>query len=428
MVAQTHTRQSVKPQHFKHGNDLLAARTSLRTAWKKGSIHGWHGCRRAASSSRPRSFASEAFHAARASASKKLRSFNDMSTAISFAHLSNELLLEQLARLAADERAATVTLVATIGEADARQLYLAAGCSSMYVYCTRVLHMAEHAAYHRIEAARLARRFPVVLEHFAAGKLTLTTLRLVAPHLTRENHADLLETVAYKSKREVEHFVAPWRKHEPVPAVVRQSGEDEFYVQFTVSRETYEKLLQAQDLLRHVFPDGNVAGVVDRALTALLGELERRKFAATERPRPPQRAAILGSRHIPSAVKRVVWERDGGQCAFVGTHGRCGERGLLEFHHVKPYAAGGTSVAENIELRCRAHNHYDAELFFGSVASSTCEEDSRTAVETRSGASCSFSNATAVETPVATSQRGADTGGPPHASSATAASSGRRSP
>ena len=58
-------------------------------------------------------------------------------------------------------------------------------------------------------------------------------------------------------------------------------------------------------------------------------------------------------------------KRDGGRCAFVGTHGRCTERGFLEFHHVVPYADGGATVAENLELRCRAHNIYEAEKYFG---------------------------------------------------------------
>jgi 5-methylcytosine-specific restriction endonuclease McrA len=63
-----------------------------------------------------------------------------------------------------------------------------------------------------------------------------------------------------------------------------------------------------------------------------------------------------------------VWRRDDGRCAFVGTHGRCTERGTLEFHHVQPYAAGGVTSIDNLQLRCRAHNQYEAEQFFGPTA------------------------------------------------------------
>ena len=78
------------------------------------------------------------------------------------------------------------------------------------------------------------------------------------------------------------------------------------------------------------------------------------------------RGRAPGSRHIPAGVKREVWRRDEGRCAFVGARGRCAERGFLEFHHVVPFAAGGAADATNIELRCRAHNVYEADLFFGA--------------------------------------------------------------
>jgi hypothetical protein len=63
-----------------------------------------------------------------------------------------------------------------------------------------------------------------------------------------------------------------------------------------------------------------------------------------------------------------VWARDEGRCAFVGTNGRCQERGFLEFHHVEPFATGGETTAGNLQLRCRAHNGYEATLYFeGSI-------------------------------------------------------------
>jgi len=44
---------------------------------------------------------------------------------------------------------------------------------------------------------------------------------------------------------------------------------------------------------------------------------------------------------------------------------RCAERGFLERHHVEPHAVGGEATVDNIQLRCRAHNAYEAELFYG---------------------------------------------------------------
>jgi 5-methylcytosine-specific restriction endonuclease McrA len=74
------------------------------------------------------------------------------------------------------------------------------------------------------------------------------------------------------------------------------------------------------------------------------------------------------SRHVPAAVRREVWARDDGRCAFVGASGRCPETGFLEFHHVVPFAAGGATNAENLELRCQAHNAHEADRYFGTGA------------------------------------------------------------
>jgi 5-methylcytosine-specific restriction endonuclease McrA len=152
----------------------------------------------------------------------------------------------------------------------------------------------------------------------------------------------------------------------PKPAEIKPLAPERFKVQFTASRETYNKLREAQNLLSHRIPNGDVAAVVDRALSALLGELRRTKHAAVARPRAARAGAGHG-RHVPAAVKRAVWDRDGGQCALVGSAGRCGERGFVEYHHVVPFAEGGQSTVDNLQLRCRAHNAYEAEQWFGPM-------------------------------------------------------------
>jgi len=300
----------------------------------------------------------------------------------------------------------------------------------MFNYCVQVLHLSEHAAYSRIEAARAARRYPIILELLGDGSVNLTTVGLLAPHLTPENHGDLLQAARHKSKRHVEELVAQLRPQPSVPssirrlpipsrapasatvpeatsscsaggvpaaddalgrasvdllqllpspsparpAVVAPLAPQRYKVQFTASAETCEKMRLAQDLLRHQVPDGDLGQVIDRALTALLRDLTRQKFAATDRPRESavdrpsgRRGTVPHSRHIPAEVRRRVWSRDGGQCAFVAAHTRhrCTERAFLEFHHMVPYSAGGEATVDNIQLRCRAHNGYEAELYFG---------------------------------------------------------------
>jgi 5-methylcytosine-specific restriction endonuclease McrA len=139
---------------------------------------------------------------------------------------------------------------------------------------------------------------------------------------------------------------------------------EEYRLHLTISRATRDKLRQVQALLSHQLPDGNPAVIFDRALELLLKALERQRAGVTDRPRKA-RAPKPRARRAPAAVRREVWARDEARCAFIGPHGRCKERKFLEFHHRKPYADDGGSTADNIELRCRAHNVYEAELHFG---------------------------------------------------------------
>jgi hypothetical protein len=134
--------------------------------------------------------------------------------------LSDRELLAETHRLAERERHATAHVIAALMEVDGRKLYLGQGCSSLFTYCT--LHFSEHAAYGRIEAARTARRVPEILDQLADGSLTLTTVGLLASHLTPENHTGLLAAAGHKPKREVEHLIAALRPLPAVPSSVRK--------------------------------------------------------------------------------------------------------------------------------------------------------------------------------------------------------------
>jgi hypothetical protein len=283
--------------------------------------------------------------------------------------LTDEQLIAETHRFARDERVATAGLVRHLAEMDARRLFLREGCASLFTWCTEVLHLSEAAAYNRIEVARIGRRFPAVFDALDEGSVTLTAVKVLGPYLTDVNHAELLAAARHRSKREIERLLTGVAPASPLPIAFRETtihiapGLHE--IRFTITSATREKLERARELLRHAVPNGEYAAIFDRALTELLAQLERRRAAATPAPRPSQ-PARTGSRHIPAAVKREVWTRDGGRCAFVGWQGRrCTERGRLEFHHLQPFAAGGATTVGNLALRCRQHNRYEAESFFG---------------------------------------------------------------
>lgn len=357
----------------------------------------------------------------------------------SIRRLSDTDLIARVRELAAGERRATVLLVAHLAELDTRDVHLRAGHGSLFAYCRDVLALSEQEAYNRIAVGRAVRRFPVMLELLESGAVSLTTVRLLAPHLTTANHQSVLESARGKTKVQVEEIAAALWPRPDVPSLVRKlpaarlpappqllpvagspatressdpresptpevpagtqadqapsspagsdatpapapplaparrSAEvtplspDRYRVQVTIGGDTLEKLQLAKDLLRHAVPSGDEAVILDRALTALLADLAHRKFGATEKPRPSG-GSVPGSRHIPAEVRRAVWLRDLGRCAFVGTGGRrCQGRAFLEFHHVTPHALGGEATASNIQLRCRSHNAYEARLYFGNA-------------------------------------------------------------
>jgi 5-methylcytosine-specific restriction endonuclease McrA len=364
--------------------------------------------------------------------------------------ISDDELLRRLAALLRQSRRVEADLVAHIGEVDERRLYAREASPSMFAYCTEVLHLSEAEAYLRIAAARASREHPILLTMLADGRLHLTAIAKLAPHLTQDNREALLKRAAHKSKRQIEALVAelaprpdapavmrklPARREETAqppglcpdgvatlesglrpdgaalglgldgvatrhelrpdgvgpadrelrpdgvavpsapgptrPATVEPLAPARYKVQFTASAELHDKLERLRALMRSSVPDGDLAVIIEQAVTEKLERLEAQRFARTKAPR----ATLSGSetsprtRQIPAAVKRAVYERDGGRCCYVDEQDRrCAARDGLEFHHRRPFGCGGDHSVENISLVCRAHNGYLAEADYGRTA------------------------------------------------------------
>jgi 5-methylcytosine-specific restriction endonuclease McrA len=342
----------------------------------------------------------------------------------SLSHLSDPALVEGLKSHLAHGRDNTALVLAHIAEVDARALHVPAGYPSMYLYCVDHLHMSEDEAFRRIRAARAGREFPAVFLAEADGRLHLSAVSLLAPHLNAENAGELIAAATHKSKAGIEHLLAQRFPRPDVPTLIATLPEsapsgpvisdnqlvpgrvdchnspattapppalvacgipsaparmdvavppaqlaplapERFKFQCTIDQSTHDLLRQAQALLGHQVPAGDVAQVLHRALTLLVHQLEPRKFAATEKPRPGR--GSRRQRHIPAEVKRAVWKRDGARCAFVSDDGqRCPETSDLEFDHMDPVARGGRATVDRMRLLCRAHNQHVAERSFGT--------------------------------------------------------------
>jgi hypothetical protein len=258
----------------------------------------------------------------------------------SLTHLSDATLLRDLKAMLSREREATAALLARIAEVDARRLYAPAGYSSMFVYCVDELHLSEDAAAKRIHAARAARRFPILFEAVADGRLHLSGLCLIAPHLAPDTVDELIDAASHRRKSEIEELLArsftsasprvdggsiirvirpaptgaalhaPGHVEMPVtfledaPGHVHTKSEgtgaaeehapghvdapvpaERFLVQVTIERTTHDKLRHAQALLSHAVPARDVAQLLDRALDALIEKIEKRKLGVASRSR-----------------------------------------------------------------------------------------------------------------------------------------------
>ena len=287
----------------------------------------------------------------------------------------------------------------------------------MFAYCTEVLRLSEAEAYLRIAAARASREHPTLLTMLGDGRLHLTGIAKLAPHLTRENRDALLKRATHRSKRQIEELIAelaprpdapsamrklpekrtpkapalppgPDRVAVPVlelrpdvvpspalapmlPSVIQPLAPARYKVQFTASAELHDKLERLRALMRSEVPDGDLAAIIEQAVTLELERLEVRRFAKTKAPRKrlSETDTSPSSRHIPAAVRRAVSERDGNRCRYVDDKGRrCSARDRLEFHHLYPFGLGGDHSPQNIRLTCHAHNQYLAEQDYGKAA------------------------------------------------------------
>lgn len=96
------------------------------------------------------------------------------------------------------------------------------GCSSLFVWCMDVLHLSADAAYGRLEVARVARRYPIVLEGLVSGSVTMTAIALLRPYLTDANHRHFLADAQHQSKRDIERLVAALAPKPDVPPSIRE--------------------------------------------------------------------------------------------------------------------------------------------------------------------------------------------------------------
>jgi len=277
----------------------------------------------------------------------------------SLKHLADDELLAQTKQLVERSNNLLARLLVHLAEVEQRGLHLKLGFSSMFRYCVEMLGFSEAAAYIRIRGCRLIRSYPMILPLVASGKLHLSGLALLSPHLTPKNHPKLLWAACGKSKRAIEALVAsrfprpavesrirrlPKQKTGPSQAPellgllgahrstgipnpstsaapraqnlpseptsspattnarrdqVSHLATNRFKIQFTANQKLVSKLSNARSLLSHRHPNAELNTIFELALDLLCEALMKQRFAKTKRARKTKPATTRGKAWSP---------------------------------------------------------------------------------------------------------------------------------
>ncbi len=265
-------------------------------------------------------------------------------------HLTDETLLKDIHHLVGKERALNCEILWHLKEVDRRKLYVELHCGSLFDYCVKVLKYSEGQASRRVAGARLMKDLPEVALQIEEGTLNLTQLNQASfffrdEKISRpEEKSAILKKLEGRSTRETERILHEHRKE----AVSRN-------VFLVVKEETKKKLDQVRDLKAHSCPDN------DSLLTKMCEEVS--KMWDPTLIKRHVTGSSTESRFIPKMIQAEVWQRDRGTCT------KCQGTYALEFDHIKPYAMGGKSTAENLRLLCRACNQRQRVTYFQNTIS-----------------------------------------------------------
>jgi 5-methylcytosine-specific restriction endonuclease McrA len=146
---------------------------------------------------------------------------------------------------------------------------------------------------------------------------------------------------------------------------MREVLEKMYGIRFAADEELMELIRWMKSHLSHKFPKGS--SFLEIFKYAMKYYKDREDLATNKPSRSAKTKPKTDSRHIPKAVQREVWRRDGGRCAFIGSNGRrCNSDYNLQFDHYPiPFARGGPSTADNLRLLCAKHNRFTAEQLYG---------------------------------------------------------------
>ena len=266
---------------------------------------------------------------------------------------------------------------------DEKKAYLDYGYSSLYLFLVGCCNLSNGAAFRRKHCVTLIRKYPKLLPLLEDGTLSLSNLTFARNIINDENLDEMIALLAKKTNREVEKIVARLDPKRRPRSGVRKLPEgstgrgpcsehpvtpiDADLSKFTAvcDADTTGRLQHVREMYLREDPTNDTDALFREMVILMEKTLEKKYFAKTDRPRAEKPSK--DPTRISNATKRIVYERDGGQCTSVSESGtRCSSREFLEFHHVEPRASGGKGCPDNVRLLCSAHHKQQTQKTFGS--------------------------------------------------------------
>lgn len=314
------------------------------------------------------------------------------------AQMGDDELIASLRRLVEDERRHLIEILWHLQIMDDRRIAEKRAYSSLFVYCVKELRWAEGETARRIQVARRAKTFPLLFRALKRGLLSLSAAALLCPYLTRKNYSSVVKRAYGRKSRDIEAFVAtlaprpepkesarflgipaavaPVPEHAPqeLPAAEASASQGVMPIvpqrvlfSFTADEGLLAEVERAKALLRNKFGDPGFEEVFVEAVRSLLEKIDPERRVVRERQPSLSQPGAARRRQPPAWVKRAVWRRDRGHCAFRSAEGRrCESTAGIQYDHILPWALGGRSDdPANIRLLCRTHNRLEARRSLG---------------------------------------------------------------